>query len=96
MKDVKVRLFAYFAGLSPENMLPSSAWRFLLCVLLCVHRLMGANWKLLVKAWPGRNGAPVPLQAVMDLLANLFNAEMPTSLPVRFNICGAFSSCAHV
>ena len=52
-------------------------------VLLCIRHLMGANWRLLVRAWPTQRGAPLPLPAIMDLLANLYNEETPTSLPVR-------------
>lgn len=83
MTNPKVRLFALFTGVAPEAPLPAAAWRFWLSALLCTRQLMAANWRLLLQAWPSPRGAPLPLPAVMDLLANVFNAELPTSLPVR-------------
>jgi len=55
---------------------------------------MGANWRLLLQAWPTPRGAPLPLPAVMDLLANVFNAETPTTLPVRPRAQPLFTSFA--
>ena len=83
LDDPKVRLFASFAGLVPQCPLDESAWRFALHLLAALRALMAANWRLLLRAWPSDRGAPVPLPAVMDLLANAYNAETPTSLPVR-------------
>ena len=83
LKDPKVRLFAMFTGVVPEDFLSHEPWQFLLKAMLCTRLLMDVNWRLLVKAWPTERGAPLPVPAVMDLLANLYNAENPTQLPVR-------------
>jgi hypothetical protein len=81
----KVQLFAFLTGCAPEAPLPDTAWRTLLQILACIHHLMGANWGLLLRAWPSARGAPLPLPAVLDLLANLYNSETPTELPVRLS-----------
>jgi hypothetical protein len=78
-----VKLFAMFTGIVPEDHLGHEPWQFLLKVLYCVRLLMDVNWRLLVKAWPTDRGAPLPLPAIMDLLANLYNAENPTELQVH-------------
>lgn len=84
MSDPKVRLFAFFAGVSEEEFLGAAAWRFMLSVVFCLRRLMLDNWQLLLRAWPTPRGAPVPVQAVMDILGNLYNTEEPTTLRVRW------------
>lgn len=62
-----------------------------------VRRVIGANWKLPVKARPGPNGALVPLPAAMDLLPNYFHEETPTRFLVSFNkSLMAFFVCARV
>lgn len=78
-----MRLFAMFAGVVPEDFLGHEPWQFLVKTLFCTRLLMDVNWRLLVRAWPTERGAPLPVPAVMDLLANLYNAENPTQLPVR-------------
>eukprot|EP00892_Ulva_mutabilis_P008523 jgi/Ulvmu1/6042/UM027_0019.1 len=82
LKDPKVRLFAMFTGIVPEDFLGHEPWQFLVKALFCTRLLMDVNWRLLVRAWPTDRGAPLPVPAVMDLLANLYNAENPTQLPV--------------
>jgi hypothetical protein len=82
-----------FAGIAPDNVLPEPAWRFHLQLLACVFRLMGQNWGLLVRAWPTGRGAPLPLPAVLDLLANVYNSETPTELPVR-GLCSRSRLCS--
>lgn len=82
LKDPQVKLFAMFTGMVPEDYLGHEPWQFLLKVIFCVRLLMDVNWKLLIKAWPTDRGAPFPAAAIMDLLANLYNAENPTELNV--------------
>ena len=82
LKDPQVKLFAMFTGVVPEDYLGHEPWQFLLKVIFCVRLLMDVNWKLLIKAWPTDRGAPLPAAAIMDLLANLYNAENPTELNV--------------
>lgn len=72
-----------FTGVVPEDFLGHEPWQFLVKTLFCTRLLMDVNWRLLVRAWPTERGAPLPVPAVMDLLANLYNAENPTQLPVR-------------
>lgn len=93
LKDPQVKLFAMFTGIVSEDYLGHEPWQFLLKCLYCVRLLMDVNWKLLVKSWPTDRGAPLPLPAIMDLLANLYNAENPTELQVR--LC-SFHACMRV
>jgi hypothetical protein len=83
LKDPQVKLFAMFTGMVPEDYLGHEPWQFLLKVIFCVRLLMDVNWKLLIKAWPTERGAPLPVAAIMDLFANIYNAENPTELEVR-------------
>jgi hypothetical protein len=83
LKDPQVKLFAMFTGMVPEDYLGHEPWQFLLKVIFCVRLLMDVNWKLLIKAWPTDRGAPLPAAAIMDLLANIYNAENPSELNVR-------------
>ena len=87
-----------FTGMVPEDYLGHEPWQFLLKVIFCVRLLMDVNWKLLIKAWPTDRGAPLPAAAIMDLLANLYNAENPTELNVRFSVLlcvdGYFGWCS--
>lgn len=78
-----MKLFAMFTGMVREDYLGHEPWQFLLKVIFCVRLLMDVNWKLLIKVWPTDRGAPLPAAAIMDLLANLYNAENPTEL----NVC---------
>ncbi|GMH45918.1 hypothetical protein BSKO_13881 [Bryopsis sp. KO-2023] len=78
----KVQMFATFTGVIGNDIVPPTAWHFFLKVLSCLRGLLDVNWKSAVKAWAKVEGATIPLQCVLDLLGNVYNAEQPALLEV--------------
>jgi len=91
--NTRIGTFAYLAGLSPDGVVwPPATWHFLLHVLHCLRLLLAGTWHSTVKAWgssqatmgsgatKGSSGALIPVQAVYDLVGNLFNVQVPTDL----------------
>jgi len=48
----------------------------MLTVLLGIKRLVAGLWRGLLREWAGVGGARLPLQAVHDLLSNLYNCQV--------------------
>lgn len=51
-------------------------------VLDCLRNLLDINWKSTIREWASAVSTHVPLQCVLDLLGNLYNAEQPALLDV--------------
>lgn len=83
LKDthLKFKTFCFLAGLLDGPAPPSSSWSFFLNVLRCIRQLTDINWRPLLRTWAvGEPPAIVPIQCVMDLLANVYNTHSPAKL----------------
>lgn len=77
----KLALFCQLTGMLP-SMPPSTpgSWHFLISVLHCLRELLGSSWKATCKEWATPAGMKLPIQCVIDLLANVYNAQDSVSL----------------
>ncbi|GBF89154.1 hypothetical protein Rsub_01871 [Raphidocelis subcapitata] len=83
----KLAAFLRFAGAADGGDAAAAwgvgEWRFALCLLLGVKRLVAGLWRGLLRDWASPAGAKLPLQAAHDLLANLYNCQDAAALPRR-------------
>jgi hypothetical protein len=91
--SVKVALFCCLAG--THTLLRGAwgvqHWRQLLLLLHAVRQLTGGLWKGLLREWASPRGALLPLQCVLDLLANVYNTNSVAALEQQPALLG---SCA--
>lgn len=78
--SVKVALFCCLAGTHTPGLTGASRgtqhWQqFLLLLLHAAKQLTGGLWKPLLRDWASAGGALLPLQCVLDLLGNVYNAS---------------------
>ncbi|KAJ9530855.1 hypothetical protein QJQ45_028824, partial [Haematococcus lacustris] len=81
--NTRAALFAYLTGVHPSGTpaWPPATWHFLIHVLFALQQLLGGIWKSVCKAWTSSpHGAAVPIQAVYDLVGNLYSVQVPTDL----------------
>ncbi|KAG1675162.1 hypothetical protein FOA52_003385 [Chlamydomonas sp. UWO 241] len=77
----KVSGFCAFLGVQASGVAWSQpAWHFFLHALHCVRLLMSSTWRDTARAWATPAGAALPVVAVLDLMGNLFNAQLPAEL----------------
>ncbi|MEW5312328.1 MAG: hypothetical protein WDW38_003970 [Sanguina aurantia] len=77
----KVAMFARFTGASADGVFwRSDVFHFLLHLLYCLRVLLAGSWRSSISAWASERGCQIPIQAVYDLVGNLFNVQSPTEL----------------
>lgn len=76
--STRVATFAALTGLSPDGTVWSpDTWHFLLQLLNALRMLLAGTWRTTLRAWgTSPNGAPIPIQAVYDLVGNLYNVQV--------------------
>jgi hypothetical protein len=76
---VKVALFCCLAGTHTPGLTgaPWGAqhWQQFLLLLHAAKQLTGGLWKPMLRDWASAGGALLPLQCVLDLLGNVYNAS---------------------
>ena len=65
-----------------EGSFDNRSWHFFLRLLNCLQVLVGRNWKWLVVDWSSTQGALITIQCAIDILANVFNTNVPYKLEV--------------
>jgi hypothetical protein len=60
--------------------LPKAAWHFHLHLLYALRALLGGSWRSTVKSWASTEGVQIPVNAVFDLVGNLYNVQTPGDL----------------
>lgn len=77
--SVKVALFCCLAGTHTPSLTGASwgmqHWQQFLLLLHAAKQLTGGLWKSLLRDWAAAGGALLPLQCVLDLLGNVYNAS---------------------
>ncbi|GFR39671.1 hypothetical protein Agub_g142 [Astrephomene gubernaculifera] len=80
-RNTKVAIFLYFLNMSPEGVhWPSPAWHFFLQVLHCLRVLLSGTWRVVARRWAAPEGVQIPMPAVLDLVGNIFNVQVPAEL----------------
>jgi hypothetical protein len=88
-----VALFCCLAGTTAAG--PSGAtwgaahWQQFLLLLHAAKQLTGGLWKGLLREWAGAGGAQLPLQCVLDLLGNVYNASSLLALDQQPALLGS-------
>eukprot|EP00210_Caulerpa_lentillifera_P007491 g7157.t1 len=79
----KVQVFTFLLGLDESGLNSSSnTWQFFLKLLLCVFELLGENLSTILRNWSMVEGVSLPLQCIMDVVANLYNTDNPAGLDI--------------
>lgn len=80
--STRIATFASLTGVSPDGTCwAPPTWHFLLHLLHGLRMLLAGTWCTTLRAWAASpQGAALPIQAVYDLVGNLYNVQVPTDL----------------
>lgn len=103
--SVKVALFCCLAGTHTPGLTGgpwgTQHWQQFLLLLHAAKQLTGGLWRPLLRDWASAGGALLPLQCVLDLLGNVYNAsslavleQQPALLGSRQQVLEAAASSA--
>lgn len=81
---LKVQIFRFLLGMEESGLSPRhNTWQFFLKLLLCVFELLGESLNSTLRKWSSLEGVSLPLQCIMDVLANLYNTDNPAGVPLN-------------
>jgi len=90
--SLKLGLFCCLAGthtLHPAGAWGVGHWQHFLLLLHAAKQLMGGLWKGVLRDWATVGGALLPLQCVLDLLGNVYNANSLGALEQQAAVLGS-------
>lgn len=78
---LKVQIFKFLLGMEESGLSPrSNTWQFFLNLLVCVFELLGESLNSTLRKWSSLEGVSLPVQCIMDVLANLYNTDNPAGV----------------